>query len=68
MRLLAIVALVLAAAAGAIVANLALLDYATSSNTPVGKLTPRANLPAAPADVVRPRTGTIDERERSSDD
>jgi hypothetical protein len=65
-RLLAVVALVAIAAAGAIAANLALLDYAARANDPVGKLTPRAHLPAAPARVVRPQTGTIDDR--GSDD
>lgn len=53
--------LVAAAAAAAIVANLALLDYASSSNDPVGKLNPRAHLPAAPAEVVRPATGTVEQ-------
>lgn len=66
MRLLVVVALIAAVATGAIVANLALLDYAAAPTEPVGKLTPRANLPAAPADVVRPRTGKINSRE--SDD
>jgi hypothetical protein len=65
-RMLAIVAVVLVAAAGAIAANLALLDYAHRANDPVGKLTPRANLPPAPASVVRPQTGTIDDH--GSDD
>jgi hypothetical protein len=57
----AVVALFLiAAAAGvAIVANLALLSYASSGNDPVGKLSPRANLPAAPADVIRPQEGPV---------
>ena len=58
---LLIVALVVTAIAAAIVANLALLNYATSGNDPVGKLTPRVRLPAAPADVVRPQTGTVEE-------
>jgi hypothetical protein len=46
-------------ATGAIFANLALLDYGTGTNERVGRLTPRAHLPAAPADVIRPRTGTV---------
>lgn len=58
-RLLVVVAFVVVAAAGAIAANLALLNYATPAD-PVGKLTPRANLPAAPARIVRPVTGTIE--------
>ncbi len=65
-RLLAITALVLVAAAGALAANLALLNYAAAADDPIGKLSPRANLPAAPADVVRPRTGPI-ERDRNDD-
>ena len=65
-RLLAVLALVVVAAAGAIAANLALLDYAARANDPAGKLTPRAHLPAAPASVIRPQTGTIDDH--GSDD
>jgi hypothetical protein len=65
-RLLAVLALVLVAAAAAIAANLALLDYAARANDPVGKLTPRAKLPPAPVQVVRPQTGTIDDH--GSDD
>lgn len=56
------IALVLIAvvAAAAIVANLALLHYASASNDPVGKLSPRAQLPPAPAGVVRPQRGPIE--------
>jgi type IV secretory pathway protease TraF len=50
---------VAAAAAAAIFANLALLDYASSSNDPVGKLKPQANVPAAPASVIRPQHGHV---------
>lgn len=53
-KLLLAFLLIAAAAAAAIAANLALLTYATASNDPVGKLTPRASLPAAPAGVLRP--------------
>ena len=60
-RLLVVLALVVVAAAGAIAANLALLDYASRTGDPVGKLTPRANLPAAPARVLRPVTGTVED-------
>jgi hypothetical protein len=59
-RLLVVVAFVVVAAAGAIAANLALLNYAAPAGDRVGKLTPRANLPAAPARIVRPVTGTIE--------
>jgi hypothetical protein len=63
---LAVLVLVVVGAAGAIAANLALLDYAARANDPVGKLTPRAHLPPAPPRVVRPQTGTIDDH--GSDD
>ena len=59
-RLAALLVLVVAvAAAAAILANLALLDFASSSNDPVGKLKPQARIPAAPASVIRPRVGRI---------
>ena len=54
------VVLIAAAAAAAIGANLALLRYASSSNDPVGKLSPRTQLPAAPAGVVRPQRGPLE--------
>jgi hypothetical protein len=54
-----VLALIAAAATGAIFVNLALLNYAAGTNERLGRLTPRANLPAAPADVVRPRTGPV---------
>ena len=59
---IAIVVLVVAGAAVAIVANLALLDYASAGNDPVGKLKPQAhvpNAPATPASVIRPRRGPV---------
>ena len=58
-RLLVVLAFVVIGAAAATAANLALLNYATPGDR-VGKLTPRANLPAAPARIVRPVTGTIE--------
>jgi hypothetical protein len=58
--------LIAAAATAAIVANLALLRYGSSSNDPVGKLRPVAHFPAAPADVVRPTSGPL-EHEHSDD-
>jgi hypothetical protein len=48
---------VAAAAAGAIVANVLLLGSAAANNAPVGRLSPRTHLPAAPHWTVRPRTG-----------
>jgi hypothetical protein len=59
---IAIILLVAACAAVAIVANLALLDYASAGNDPVGKLKPQAQVPrapAAPASVIRPRRGPV---------
>jgi hypothetical protein len=51
------VAVVGAAAAGAIVLNLLLLGSAGARADPLGRLTPRTYLPAAPAWTVRPATG-----------
>jgi hypothetical protein len=48
---------VVAAAAGAIVVNMLLLGSASAGNAPVGRLSPRAHLPAAPHWTVRPTTG-----------
>jgi hypothetical protein len=48
---------VAAAAAAAIVANVLLLGSATATNDPVGRLSPRTHLPAAPHWTVRPTTG-----------
>jgi hypothetical protein len=59
---LTIFVLVGAVAVIAIVANLALLDYASASNDPVGKLKPQAHVPnahAPPASVIRPRVGRV---------
>lgn len=59
---MAIFILVAVVAAIAIVANLALLDFASAGNDPVGKLKPQAHVPsapAAPASVIRPRTGRV---------
>jgi len=61
-RRIVIAVLVALVAAGAIVANIALLDYASASNDPVGKLKPQArvpNAPAAPPSVIRPRVGRV---------
>jgi hypothetical protein len=58
LRLRLLIALVIvAAAAGASVANLLLLGSASAGNSPVGRLSPRAPLPAAPHWTVRPTTG-----------
>jgi hypothetical protein len=53
-----LIALVVAAAAtGAVLANLLLLSSAAADNSPVGSLSPRTHLPAAPHWTVRPTTG-----------
>jgi hypothetical protein len=59
-RFLLSLLLVAAAAAAAIAANLALLDYASAGEDPVGKLSPGAHLPAAPAQVLPPTTGPVE--------
>ena len=57
-RMKLLIALVVgAAAAGAILANVLLLGSASADNAPVGRLSPRAPLPAAPHWTVRPTTG-----------
>jgi hypothetical protein len=65
-RLLLTVVLVAAAAGAAIAANLALLGYGSSSNDPVGKFRPIVHFPAAPAEVVTPTRGPV-ENEGSDD-
>jgi hypothetical protein len=60
----ATIAVVLAAAAAAVLLNVLLLNRASSSNDPVGKLTPTAHLPRqslvpAPRGVIQPSTGPI---------
>jgi hypothetical protein len=56
-KLLVALVVAAAAAAAAIVANIILLGSAAASNDPVGRLSPRAHLPAAPHWTVRPTTG-----------
>jgi hypothetical protein len=58
LRVKLLIALVVAAAAAAaILANVLLLNSAAADNAPVGRLSPRAHLPAAPHWTVRPTTG-----------
>jgi hypothetical protein len=53
-----LIALVAAAAvAAAIVANIVLLGSAAAGNDPVGRLSPRTHLPAAPQGTIRPTAG-----------
>ncbi len=56
-RKLIVVLVVAAAAAAAIAVNVLLLGSAAASNDPVGRLSPRAHLPAAPHWTVRPTNG-----------
>jgi hypothetical protein len=56
-RKLLVVVVLAAAAAVAIAVNVLLLGSAAASNDPVGRLSPRANLPPAPHWTVRPTTG-----------
>ncbi len=60
-RLAAAVLLVGAAAAVAVVLNVLLLGAASAQNDPVGRLTPRAHVPSAPAWVMRPKHGHIED-------
>jgi hypothetical protein len=53
-RTLLIAAIAVAAATAAIAANVLLLGSAAAGNDPVGRLSPRVHLPAAPAWTVRP--------------
>jgi hypothetical protein len=59
-RLFLTLLLVAVAAGAAIGANLALLGYGSSSNEPVGRFRPVVHFPAAPADVVTPRHGRVE--------
>ena len=52
-----VVVVLVAAAAAAILANILLLGNAAANNAPVGRLSPRTHLPAAPHWTVRPTTG-----------
>ena len=57
-----------AAATAAIFLNLLLLGNAAAQNDPVGKLSPRANLPAAPSWTVRPEPAQGHDGHDGSDD
>jgi len=49
------------AAAAAVFLNLLLLGHASAQDTPVGRLSPRAPLPAAPQWTLRPRHGHVED-------
>jgi hypothetical protein len=51
---------VAAAVAAAVLLNLSLLGNGSAQSDPVGRLSPKAQLPAAPPGVVRPRTGPVE--------
>ena len=50
------IALVVVAAAAAVALNLLLLGRASAQSEPVGTLSPKAHLPAAPSWTIRPAT------------
>lgn len=54
--------LVAAAALAAVSLNVLLLGRASSQNDPVGRLLPRAHLPAAPHWTIRPTHGETEDR------
>ncbi len=56
-RKLLLVLAAAAAVAAAVVANILLLGSAAAGSDPVGHLSPRAHLPAAPHGTVRPTAG-----------
>jgi len=64
-RIVLVVLAVAAASAAAILLNLVLLGRASAQNEPVGKLTPRAHLPA-PQWTIRPAHGPV-EHDRADD-
>jgi hypothetical protein len=59
-RVAATVAAVIAAVSAVVLLNLLLLDRAMPTSDRIGRLSPKAQLPAAPPGVVRPQTGTIE--------
>jgi hypothetical protein len=65
-RIVLVVTGLVAVAAAAVLLNLLLLGNASAQNDPVGRLTPRANLPAAPAWTIRPADGRV-ERDGADD-
>lgn len=50
-----------AATAAVVAANVSLLARASGQGDPVGRLAPRTHLPAAPAWVLRPRRGPVED-------
>jgi hypothetical protein len=65
-RHLLLVLAVVASAAAAVALNVLLLGNAAAGNDPVGKLSPKANLPAAPTWTIHPTTGKV-ENHRADD-
>jgi hypothetical protein len=60
MRHVAAALAIAAAVVAAVLLNLSLLGNGGSGSDPVGKLSPKAPLPAAPPGVVRPETGPVE--------
>lgn len=67
MRIAVATVAVAAAAALAVLLNLLLLGHASAQNDPVGRLSPRARLPQAPAWTVRPPSHERRERDGADD-
>jgi hypothetical protein len=59
---LLVLLLVVAAAAVAVSLNIVLLRRASAGNDPVGRLSPRARLPAAPLWTIRPARARVEDR------
>jgi hypothetical protein len=64
-RLLLVILVASAAVTAAIILNLVLLGAASAQNDPVGNLSPRANIPPAPAWTIRPSSPA--EQDRADD-
>lgn len=58
-RIAVTIAVVAAVVAAVVLVNLTLLGSGAAQSDPVGRLSPKAQLPAAPPGVVRPRTGPV---------
>lgn len=59
-RIAATIAVVAAIVAAVVLANLTLLGSGAAQSDPVGRLSPKTQLPAAPPGVVRPRSGPVE--------
>ena len=66
-RLLLAALAVAALATAAVLVNVALLGGASAQNDPVGTLSPRAHLPAAPSWTIRPAHGRHEQSDSADD-